>query len=99
MQELQRLRALQSRWHLRRLQAEEVKNFEVVAFAPHIANREGSGDAAKQLQQLIDSMAAQGWEFHSVQHVTTYVKPGCLGSLLGHSSVPITTQFAIFSAG
>jgi hypothetical protein len=43
-------------------------------------------------------MAEQGWEFHSLQHVTTYVKPGCLGSLLGQPAAAITKQLAIFSA-
>jgi len=40
-------------------------------------------EAAAYLQDLVNQMAADGWEFYRVDTVGVVVAPGCLGSLFG----------------
>jgi hypothetical protein len=61
----------------------------VVPFTPEVADgrvsSEGAESVAEQLRALLNRHAADGWEFHSIQTVTTRVAPGCLAGLFGDS--------------
>jgi hypothetical protein len=57
---------------------------------------ENAQTVSSQLQSLIDHYARQGWEFHSLAKADVLVKPGCLGSLLGHSAAFLTFDQVIF---
>ena len=44
---------------------------------------------AKQLNELINLYASQGWEFYRVDQLTIIVKNGCLATLFGN---PFSSQ-------
>lgn len=61
-------------------------NYKVVPFKADIMKGENASKAAAQLEQLIESHAAQGWRFHGLETLqTTVITPavpgtsGCLG--------------------
>jgi hypothetical protein len=55
--------------------------YRVIPFTASIANNEGAPAAASQLQTLISTNAAQGWEYVRLERVDTYVAgtDGCFG--------------------
>jgi len=44
-------------------------------------------EAAWYLQEIINTLAGQGWEFYRIDTVGVVQNPGCLGSLFGASKV------------
>lgn len=71
--------------------------YHVVPFVASIGLAQGAQEAASQLQQLIQSLASQGWEYVRLESVTTYVSgnPGCFG--FGATASRITTfSMAVF---
>lgn len=60
--------------------------YRVAPFLGVVESGEGAGTVATQLEQLINSHAAQGWEFCQLNEVNIEVKPGCLGKFLGRES-------------
>ena len=69
----------------------------VVPFVASIGLAQGAQKAASQLQQLIQSLASQGWEYVRLESVTTYVSgnSGCFG--LGATESRFTTfSMAVF---
>jgi hypothetical protein len=57
----------------------------VLATSPEQGN-----EAARYLQQVVNDMAAQGWEFFRIDGIGVVENPGCLGQLLG---VPAITRY------
>lgn len=55
--------------------------YKVVPFNAVIRQKDGASQAASQLQSLIDTMKAEGWEYVDMANVDTYVEgtSGCLG--------------------
>lgn len=55
--------------------------YKVVPFVASVGTQEGSAAAAGQLEELINEMAGQGWEYVSLESVETYVagSKGCFG--------------------
>ena len=55
--------------------------YRVIPFAANIANNEGAAAAAGQLQNMIASLAAEGWEYVRLEQVETHVAgtDGCFG--------------------
>ena len=55
--------------------------YKVVPFTASITSTAGATAAASQLESLIDSHTAEGWEYLRLEHVDTYVagSAGCLG--------------------
>jgi hypothetical protein len=51
---------------------------------------------AHQLQDVINTTVAAGWEFVEVASVTIAVAPGCLGGLFGARSAFTTFEQVIF---
>ena len=47
-------------------------------------------EAAGYLQEIVNTEAAQGWEFYRVDEIGTQVTPGCLGMLFGQKAVVIS---------
>ena len=47
------------------------------------STKEVGNEAATYLEQLVNSMAGQGWEFFRVDAMGVYVRAGCLGALMG----------------
>jgi hypothetical protein len=64
--------------------------YKVVPFVASIGQLEGAKQAADQLQTLIQSLAAQGWEYVRLESVTTFVA-GNAGCFLGIGATPGTT--------
>lgn len=56
-------------------------HYRVVPFVASVANSEGSQQAAAQLETLIASWSAKGWEYVRLESVETYVAgtQGCFG--------------------
>lgn len=55
--------------------------YKVVPFNAVIGQKDGASQAASQLQSLIDTMKADGWEYVEMANIDTYVEgtSGCLG--------------------
>jgi hypothetical protein len=55
--------------------------FRVIPFTANIASHEGAATAAGQLEHMIASLAAEGWEYVRLEHVDTHVAgvSGCFG--------------------
>lgn len=55
--------------------------YKVVPFNAVIGQKDGASQAASQLQSLIDTMKAEGWEYVEMANIDTYVEgtSGCLG--------------------
>jgi len=53
-------------------------------------------DFAQTLEELLNSMERDGWEFYSQSDIDQLVPPGCLLSLLGKKSEIITHQTFVF---
>ncbi len=53
----------------------------VIPFTASIANNEGAAAAAGQLQSVIASQAADGWEYVRLEQVETHIagNNGCFG--------------------
>ena len=51
---------------------------------------------ANQLDTLINSQSALGWDFYQINSVSIMVSPGCLASLFGSPSFPMSYDMAIF---
>jgi hypothetical protein len=60
-----------------------VKVYRVKPFEPviteRVATKEGSAAIARQLEELLNWGASEGWEFESYQRVDVGVRQGCLG--------------------
>jgi hypothetical protein len=60
-----------------------VKTYHVEPFFPNVTakqiSKEGSAVVAKQMQQVINSFASQGWFYEGFESVPTLVNAGCLG--------------------
>jgi len=51
-----------------------------IPFTPLLRGESGHAEqAAKQLNQLIDQLAQQGWDFVQLESVTSMQPGGCLG--------------------
>jgi hypothetical protein len=73
--------------------------YKVIPFVASIDHKKGtSGHVAAQLQKLIDSNVAEGWNYVRLESVTTYVGPdaGCfgVGAKPGYST---SMQMVVFS--
>lgn len=55
--------------------------YKVIPFNAVVRENNGAVLAAKQLQQLIDEMNADGWEYVEMVNIDTFVQgnDGCLG--------------------
>jgi hypothetical protein len=55
--------------------------YRVIPFTANIANNEGAGAAATQLQALIAQNATEGWEYVRLEQVETHIAgtSGCFG--------------------
>jgi len=53
-------------------------------------------EAAWYLQEIINTLAGQGWEFYRIDTVGVVQNPGCLGSLFGASKVFFTYYVVSF---
>jgi hypothetical protein len=55
--------------------------YKVIPFNAVVRENNGAVLAAKQLQQLIDEMKADGWEYVEMVNIDTFVQgnDGCLG--------------------
>ncbi|HEU4557692.1 MAG TPA: hypothetical protein VFS20_07575 [Longimicrobium sp.] len=64
--------------------------YRVIPFTANIANNEGAGAAAGQLQNLIGQLGSEGWDYVRLEELTTYVAgtDGCFGI----GAVPGTTR-------
>lgn len=72
--------------------------YKVVAFVPATDRKYATSEqSAKQLEELINHHANQGWDFIALEGVTTYVKPdnGCFG-FGGNPGFTTVRQMAVF---
>ena len=51
---------------------------------------------SRQLQQVINENAAQGWEFFTLNDVNVEIQPGCLGRLFGGETSYASQDQVIF---
>jgi hypothetical protein len=71
--------------------------YRVIPFTANIANHEGGGAAAGQLQSLIASVGAEGWEYVRLEQLETHIAgtSGCFG-LGATPPVTRTVSLAVF---
>ena len=62
-----------------------IYEYKMVQIPPAISVRgaEKGQEAAQYLQDLVNQMAKEGWEFYRVDDFGVVIQPGCLGTLLG----------------
>jgi hypothetical protein len=72
--------------------------FKVVPFIGKIKSNQSATDVSGQLESLINSYVAQGWEFVELGNVNIEVKPGCLAGLLGAKESYIRFDQIVFRA-
>ncbi len=63
--------------------------YKMVQIPPNIrvsASVERGQEAAWYLQDLVNRLAKEGWEFYRVDTVGVISEPGCLGQLLGQKA-------------
>lgn len=55
--------------------------YKVVPFVANLASKEGAKTTATQLEELINQMAKEGWEYVRLESVETYIggETGCFG--------------------
>ena len=69
----------------------------VKTFTANIKGQDSATKAAEQLQELINEMKVDGWDFESVENITTHVAgdSGCFG--IGGSPDRLTSfQMVLF---
>jgi hypothetical protein len=63
-------------------------------------NRPGTKQAwqetADQLRQLILNAQREGWEFVSIEHVSSYEPPGCIAGLFGAGPIFRQVDLVLF---
>ncbi len=58
--------------------------YRMVQIPPTLTVRSAKGgEAAAYLQSVVNTMAAEGWEFWRVDSIGVAEQPGCLAALLG----------------
>jgi hypothetical protein len=57
--------------------------YKVAPFIGKIKSNQSAAEVSAQLESLINSHAAQGWEFVELGNVNIEVRPGCLAGLFG----------------
>ena len=73
--------------------------YKVVPFVASIDHKKGtSNDVARQLEQLINQYASNGWDYMRLEGVTTFIQPddGCFG-LVKKPGYQTTRQMVVFS--
>ncbi len=55
--------------------------YKVIPFVANVANQQGSIVASSQLEELVNQMASEGWEYMRLESVDTYIEGnnGCFG--------------------
>lgn len=68
-----------------------MKQYWVIPFTPAIsekvASKEGAATVAGQLQELLNRVAADGWNYDAYEMVEVSIKPGCLAIFVKPSTV------------
>lgn len=56
-------------------------HYKVIPFVANVGNQQGSMVASNQLEELINQMALDGWEYVGLESVETYIEGnnGCFG--------------------
>lgn len=70
--------------------------YHVVPFVGQLKSGGEVGQVSKQLEDLINHHALQGWDFYSLDNVDIQVTPGCLQALFGAKTAYITYNQLIF---
>ena len=71
-------------------------SYKVVPFIGSIKSGDSPENVSRQLQSVIDSHAAQGWEFWTFNDVNIAVQPGCLAGLMGQKSTYMAYDQLVF---
>lgn len=70
--------------------------YTVIPFMGSIKGKQNAKDVSNQLQELINSYAQKGWQFHSMAEVNIEVTPGCLAGLFGNGREYTKYDQAVF---
>ena len=69
-----------------------MKQYKIVDGPKNVIVKKGNMvEAYKLFEDIINSQAAQGWEYHSMETITITEKPGCL-----QKPIPINSYMLIF---
>ena len=71
--------------------------YKVVPFAAAVSNTQDASQLASQVESIISTHAASGWEFVSVSQLQTFKagSNGCFG-IGATPSTTVTTEFIVF---
>lgn len=70
--------------------------YHVVPFVGQLKGGADVSQVSKQLEDLINYYASQGWDFYSLDNVDIEVTPGCIQGLMGARTAYITYNQVIF---
>lgn len=73
--------------------------YKVVPFIGKLKNGQGAHEVTKQLQEVIDSAARQGWEFYQLAETNIEISPGCIAGLFGAKESYVKFNQLIFRKG
>lgn len=66
----------------------------IISTGPKVKNLQKA--AVENYEQLLNAETAGGWEFDSIDTVTTHQPAGCLASMFGGSGETVTFKIMIF---
>jgi hypothetical protein len=73
--------------------------YKMVQIPPNIqisAKQKKGQEAAVYLEQIVNKMAEQDWEFYRVDTIGVQTDPGCLASLFGHKAELVSYYVVTF---
>lgn len=70
--------------------------YKVVPFIGKIKSGQGAEVVSAQLQDIINTYAAEGWDYYELTSSTIQVAPGCFAGLFGASASYISYDQIIF---
>ncbi len=71
-------------------------SYMVVPFIGKIKSGQSASEVSKQLQEVIDDVTREGWEFYQLTNTNIEVKPGCIAGLFGSKMSYVTFDQVIF---
>lgn len=69
--------------------------YKILPFTPLVTDKGGAGQAAAELQKLVDAELLAGWSFKALESMTTVVRPTGCNAFSGKNEI-VGIQLAVF---
>lgn len=72
--------------------------YKMIQVAPNIevSGAAKGNEAAVYLENIVNEMTSEGWEYYRVDPIGLTVRPGCLASLIGHRAYNVEYYVVTF---